>query len=77
MLTILLVTISGVALSVLLLGMRVFFTENGQFPNIHIGENNELAKRGIRCMKAQDLQERNKRNIFEPSKRSEKKLDIT
>jgi hypothetical protein len=50
--------------SVLLLGIRVFFTKNGRFPNTHIGDNKELRKRGIHCARTQDAQERNRENIF-------------
>jgi hypothetical protein len=67
MLYIFLLSIFLVALSILLLGFRVFFTENGKFPNTHVGENKKLKEKGIGCMNCQDLQEQNKKNIFELS----------
>ncbi len=54
-----------IALSTLLLGFRVFFSKNERFPSTHIGDNKELRRRGIYCMSSQDLQEQNKKNIFE------------
>ena len=47
-----------VAVAVLLLGVGVFFTKRG-FPNIHIGGNKELKRRGIDCYAAQDRKEFN------------------
>ncbi len=60
-------TFALVAFSILLLGVRIFFTKNGKFPHTHIGGNKALADKGISCMKSQDLQEQNKKNIFELS----------
>jgi len=39
---------------ILMLGMRVFFTKDGKFPNTHIGGNEEMRKRGIGCNPSQD-----------------------
>ncbi len=39
---------------VLLMGMRIFFSKNGNFPNIHIGGNNGLKNKGISCATTQD-----------------------
>ncbi|MDR1543955.1 MAG: hypothetical protein LBS50_06030 [Prevotellaceae bacterium] len=33
-----------------MLGIKVFFTKNGKFPNTHISANKELKKRGITCL---------------------------
>jgi len=52
MMTIVLLTSALVGLAVALLGVRVFFTRNGKFPNTHIHGNAEMKKRGITC--AQD-----------------------
>ncbi len=68
MLYILLLSLFLVALSILLLGFRIFFNKNGKFPNSHIGNNEQLKEKGITCMNSQDLQEQNKKNIFELSK---------
>ena len=39
---------------VLILGYRIFFTKNGQFPNIHIGGNEHLKSKGVSCATSQD-----------------------
>lgn len=41
-------------IGVLLLGLRIFFTKNGKFPNIHIGGNKALRDKGISCATTQD-----------------------
>lgn len=43
----------------MLLGIRVFFL-NRKFPNIHIGGNKALKKRGIGCYSSQDREEQKK-----------------
>lgn len=47
-----------VLLAVLLLGIRVFFTKRGKFPNIHIGQNKSMRKKGIGCVTSQDKEAR-------------------
>ncbi len=39
---------------ILLMGMRIFFTKSGSFPNIHIGGNKGLKKQGVSCATTQD-----------------------
>jgi hypothetical protein len=56
-----------ILLSFLLLGIRVFFTKKGKFPETHIGASKALRDKGIHCAQTQDLQERNKKNIFDAS----------
>ncbi len=41
---------------ILSMGMRIFFTRSGKFPNIHIGGNEGLKKNGISCATSQDRQ---------------------
>jgi hypothetical protein len=41
-------------IGVLLLGLRIFFTKDGKFPNIHIGGNKALRDKGISCATTQD-----------------------
>lgn len=55
----LLVIFMLVFLAVMLLGIRVFFL-NRKFPNIHIGGNKALKKRGIGCYSSQDREEQKK-----------------
>lgn len=54
MLQTLIVIVFLVLISVLLLGIRIFFTKDGQFPNTHIGGNVHLKKKGIKCATSQD-----------------------
>lgn len=59
----LLLTLVVVVVAVLLLGIRVFFTKNGKFPETHVGKSKELSKKGISCIKTQDLQERKRSKL--------------
>lgn len=43
-----------VAISVLLLGVKVFFVKNGRFPNGHVSGNRAMRERGIGCVQSQD-----------------------
>ena len=54
---ILLLTLGIVAVAVLLLGVRIFFTKKGKFPNLHVGGNKAMAERGIYCVQTQDYME--------------------
>ncbi|MBQ7691278.1 MAG: hypothetical protein IJT30_08855 [Muribaculaceae bacterium] len=45
----LLFTVVLLLVAVLLLGVRIFFTRGGRFPNTHIHSNPEMRKRGITC----------------------------
>lgn len=65
MITIVLLSILLVLIGVVLLGVRVFFTKGGKFPDTHVGHNKAMRKRGIHCAQTQDFQERNKKNLFE------------
>lgn len=67
MIHLILLTIVITAACVLLLGIRVFFTKKGKFPNTHVGGNPHFRKKGISCAKSQDLEDQNKKNIFELS----------
>jgi len=41
-------------IGILILGYRIFFTKNGEFPNIHIGGNKGLKDQGVHCATTQD-----------------------
>mgnify|MGYP003457876371 FL=1 len=43
-----------VAISVLLLGVKVFFVKNGRFPNVLVSGNRAMRERGIGCVQSQD-----------------------
>ena len=45
----LLFTVALLLVAVLLLGVKIFFTRGGRFPNTHIHSNPEMRKRGITC----------------------------
>ena len=49
----------------LLMGIRVFFTKKGEFPNTHVGGNKALTDRGIHCASTQDAEMRAKNSPIE------------
>ena len=61
MLKIVLLTLMIVGIAVLLLGVKVFFTKDGRFPNTHVSGNKAMRDRGIFCVQTQDRKERNKK----------------
>jgi hypothetical protein len=61
MLKIVLLTLMIVGIAVLLLGVKVFFTKDGRFPNTHVSGNKAMHDRGIFCVQTQDRMERNKK----------------
>lgn len=54
MLRTLLFTLLIVAICVALLAIKIIVKKNGRFPNIHVGGNKEMRKRGIKCVQSQD-----------------------
>lgn len=54
MLETILITLLIVTISLLLLGVKVFFTKNGKFPNGHVSGNKALREKGIGCVQSQD-----------------------
>ena len=65
MLATIIITLCFVALSVLLLGVKILFKKNGQFPQTHISGNKGLKKQGIVCAKSLDRQEQKRKNLLE------------
>lgn len=59
MVKVILLTIIIVAVSVLLLGIKIFFVKGGRFPQTHIGDNPDMKKRGITCALSTDYADRN------------------
>lgn len=51
--------------AVLLMGMKVFFSKKGKFPDLHISNHDAMKERGITCATSQDREGFNKQNIFE------------
>ncbi len=41
-------------IGILILGFKIFFIKNGEFPNIHIGGNKGLKEQGVHCATTQD-----------------------
>lgn len=56
----------------LLLGIRIFFVKNGEFPNGHIGGNKALKDKGVHCATTQDRldQKGGRENRFDFTKMS-------
>lgn len=54
----LLVTAVMLFVAVLAMSFKVLFVKGGKFPNIHIGGNKEMKKRGITCVTSQDREAR-------------------
>lgn len=42
--------------AVVLLSVTILLKKNGRFPNIHVGKNPAMRKRGIGCVESQDAQ---------------------
>lgn len=51
-------------IAVMLLGIKIFFTKQGKFPNTHIGGSKALKNKGISCATTQDREARKKENIM-------------
>ena len=45
-------------LAILILGIKIFFTKSGKFPQTRIGNNKAMKKKGIYCAKTLDAIER-------------------
>ncbi|MBO4332813.1 MAG: hypothetical protein IKP81_14275 [Paludibacteraceae bacterium] len=60
MLKIFLLSLGLIAIAVALLGIKVFFTKKGKFPNTHVSGNKYLRDKGIFCVQTQDRIARNK-----------------
>ena len=46
------------------MGYRVFFSKKGKFPSIHVDSNPEMRKRGIKCVRSQDLEAQKKEKFI-------------
>ena len=53
-------TLLIVAISVVLLGVKVFFVKNGRFPNSHVSGSKAMRQRGIGCVQSQDREAQHK-----------------
>lgn len=60
MLTVLLITIILLAIGFAGFAITILIKKNGKFPELHIGKNKDLQKRGIGCATSQDKMEQAK-----------------
>ncbi|GAO31151.1 hypothetical protein [Geofilum rubicundum] len=51
---VLLLSVALMAIVAVLMSVTILIRKKGQFPNLHIGANKEMAKRGISCATTQD-----------------------
>ncbi len=62
MMHVFLLAIILVAIAVIGLAISILIKKNGRFPELHIGKNEELKKRGISCATSQDKMARQEKN---------------
>ncbi|MFA9371341.1 MAG: hypothetical protein ACERIH_06485 [Labilibaculum antarcticum] len=60
MITVLLITIILLAIGFAGFAITILIKKNGKFPELHIGKNEDLKKRGIGCATSQDKTEQAK-----------------
>ncbi len=61
----LLLGIAILFIAIMLMGIKVFFTKKGEFPNTHIGGSKAMRDRGISCATSQDREASNRENLIE------------
>ncbi|MDR0573006.1 MAG: hypothetical protein LBG96_03070 [Tannerella sp.] len=49
----------------ILFSVNVLLKKNGKFPNMHVGSNPALRKKGIKCARTQDFEAGIQKNLFE------------
>ena len=59
------------AVAILLMGVRIFFTKKGTFPNTHISGSQAMKDRGISCATSQERDIHNNVNPIEVMLKSE------
>ncbi|MCF8370255.1 MAG: hypothetical protein K9H64_01450 [Bacteroidales bacterium] len=70
-------TVIFIAIAFLGLGIKIFFSKEGKFPETHVGHNKEMRKRKIYCIKTQDRMEQNLVKKERIEKRRQEKLILT
>ena len=65
MLTTLLFTLIILAISVLLMSVKILLKKGGKFPNLHIDGNRALAKKGIYCARTMDKLALRKKGLYD------------
>ncbi len=61
----LLLGIAILFIAIMLMGIKVFFTKKGEFPNTHIGGSKAMRDRGISCATSQDRESSNRESLIE------------
>lgn len=61
----LLLGIAILFIAIMLMGIKVFFTKKGEFPNTHIGGIKAMRDRGISCATSQDREASNRESLIE------------
>lgn len=70
LLTVLLLAIALVGVSVVLLSVGILLKKGGRFPNLHVGGNKALRRKGIHCAQTQDYEARHRiRPVSETARR--------
>lgn len=59
-------------ITILLMGVRVFFVKNGKFPSPHLSDSKPMLDRGIHCTTSQDAEMRKRESPIEKMLKSEK-----
>lgn len=60
-----LVTVGIVALSIILLAIKIILVKGGKFPDTHISGNQAMKERGIGCAKSLDREAQQRRSLFD------------
>ena len=58
MLQTIIISIVILAIAIMLMGVKVFFTKKGSFPNTHVSNSQAMKDRGITCASSQEKQAR-------------------
>ena len=60
----LLLGIAILFIAIMLMGIKIFFTKKGEFPNTHIGGSKAMRDRGISCATSQDREASNRESLI-------------
>lgn len=72
MLETLFIALAIIAVSMVLLSIKLLIKKHGRFPNTHIGHSPAMRKRGIMCVQSMDFAERQETPHRIQEKRSDK-----
>lgn len=61
----LLLGIAILFIAILLMGIKIFFSKKGEFPNTHIGGSKAMRDRGIGCATSQDREASRSESLIE------------